>query len=147
MASKIPQYGWKCLKRMWICLNVSKFAIIDRVLNMSYAKFLICLTQCMPWGHSTSLWVIIERWPYSEPWQRSKIKLFGKIAYLNILKLSIGQDSEQCYAGFTHFRKYDKVWIYIRQDAILEEFWIFQYSRYTKFLHMNMPEYGGMMPE
>ena len=37
----------------------------------------------------------------------------------------------------------------MRQDAIMEEFWIFQSSEYLRFLHMqglhkvlNMPEYG-----
>ena len=28
------QYGWICINRMWICLNMSEFTIIDRVLNM-----------------------------------------------------------------------------------------------------------------
>ena len=27
-------YGWICLNRTWMCLNMSEFAIIDRVLNM-----------------------------------------------------------------------------------------------------------------
>ena len=32
----IPQYGWICLNRMWICLSMSEFTIIDTVLNISH---------------------------------------------------------------------------------------------------------------
>ena len=42
----------------------------------------------------------------------------------------------------------------IRPDAVMEGLWIFQVSKYTKFLHMqvlhkvlNMPEYGWIIPE
>ena len=41
----------------------------------------------------------------------------------------------------------------MRQDTIMQEFWIFQDSKYARFLHMqvlhkilNMPEYGWAMP-
>ena len=30
----ILQYDWKCLNRKWICLTMSRFTIIDRILNM-----------------------------------------------------------------------------------------------------------------
>ena len=30
----MPQYDWICLNRMWICLNMSEFTIIDMLLNM-----------------------------------------------------------------------------------------------------------------
>ena len=50
------------------------------------------------------------------------------------------------------FRKYDTV-LNMRQDAIMEGFWIFQGSEYAKFLRMqafpkvlNMPEIGWIMP-
>ena len=33
---KKSQYGWICLNRTWICLNMSDFTIIDRVLNISH---------------------------------------------------------------------------------------------------------------
>ena len=40
----------------------------------------------------------------------------------------------------------------MRWDAIMEEFWIFQDSKYARFLHMqelhkvlNIPEYGWIM--
>ena len=43
--------------------------------------------------------------------------------------------------------------LWMRRDAIMEEFWIFQDSEYASFLRMqalhkalNMPEYGSMMP-
>ena len=49
---------------------------------------------------------------------------------------------------FVNFRKYDRV-LNMRQDPIMEEFCIFQNSKYVRFLHMqalhkllNMPEYG-----
>ena len=32
----VPQYDWICLNRSWICLIMSKFTIIDRVLNISH---------------------------------------------------------------------------------------------------------------
>ena len=31
----MPQYGSICLDRTWICLNMSEFMIMDKVLNMS----------------------------------------------------------------------------------------------------------------
>ena len=31
----MAQYGWICLNRMWICLNMSGFLIIDSVMSMS----------------------------------------------------------------------------------------------------------------
>ena len=41
----------------------------------------------------------------------------------------------------------------MRQDAIMEGFWIFQHSEYVRFLHMqalhnilNIPEYGWIIP-
>ena len=34
MVLNIPQRGEICLNRIWICLNMSEFTIIDRVLNM-----------------------------------------------------------------------------------------------------------------
>ena len=34
-ALNMLQYGWICLNRTWIYLNMSEFTIIDRVLNMS----------------------------------------------------------------------------------------------------------------
>ena len=53
---------------------------------------------------------------------------------------------------FVSFRKYDRV-LKMRQDAIMEGFWIFQDSKYARFLRMqalpkvlNMPEYGWIMP-
>ena len=52
---------------------------------------------------------------------------------------------------FLNFGKYDKV-LYVRRDAILEKFWIFQGSQYARFLYMqalqkvlNMPEYGWII--
>ena len=30
------KYDWICLNRMWICLNMSEFSIIDRILNMHH---------------------------------------------------------------------------------------------------------------
>ena len=30
----MPQYGWICLNRAWVCLNVSEFSIIDSFVNM-----------------------------------------------------------------------------------------------------------------
>ena len=32
----VPQYGLICLNRTWICVNMSEFTIIDRVLNMHH---------------------------------------------------------------------------------------------------------------
>ena len=32
----MPQYGWICQNRKWICLNMSGFLAIDRILNMSH---------------------------------------------------------------------------------------------------------------
>ena len=32
----MPQYGWKCLNKMWICLNMSEFTITESALNMSH---------------------------------------------------------------------------------------------------------------
>ena len=32
----MPQYGWICLTRTSICLNMPEFAIIDKVLNMPH---------------------------------------------------------------------------------------------------------------
>ena len=53
---------------------------------------------------------------------------------------------------FVSFRKYGRV-LNIRQDAIMEEFWVFQDSEYATFPHMqalhnflNMPENGWIMP-
>ena len=39
----MPQYGWICLNRMWICLNMSGFMIIDRVLNMYHTIYRVRL--------------------------------------------------------------------------------------------------------
>ena len=50
----------------WMCLNFD-----NRVLNMHHTY----IVQ----GYSTSWWVLIERWAYSEPGQWSKIECFGKI--------------------------------------------------------------------
>ena len=68
----------------WICQNMpwqsseyilgSKYV---RILNI--AGFWICLVQYIAWGHSASSWALIEKWAYSEPYQRSKIKLFAKM--------------------------------------------------------------------
>ena len=69
--SNIPQYGWKCLNRTWISLNISEFSLKGRVLNMSHI-------QCILQGHSPSWWLLIERWVYSEIHQRSKVVDFGK---------------------------------------------------------------------
>ena len=53
---------------------------------------------------------------------------------------------------FLNFRKYDRV-LNMHQDAIMEEFWIFQYSEYARLLHMpalhrvlSMTEYGQIIP-
>ena len=32
----MPQYGWICQNMTWICLNMSEFTKIDKVLSMSY---------------------------------------------------------------------------------------------------------------
>ena len=32
----MPKYSWIYLNRTWICLNMSEFTIIDKVLNMSH---------------------------------------------------------------------------------------------------------------
>ena len=42
----------------------------------------------------------------------------------------------QSHAGFIYFHKYGSV-LNMRQDAILEGFWIFQNSEYTKSVHMQ----------
>ena len=53
---------------------------------------------------------------------------------------------------FVNFLKYDRV-LNMSRDAIMEGFWIFQDSEYTRFLSipklhkvLNMPEYGWAMP-
>ena len=69
--SNIQKYGWKCLNRTWTSLNISEFSLKERVLNMSHI-------QCTLQGHSTSWWLLIERWVYSEICQRSKVEHFGK---------------------------------------------------------------------
>ena len=72
---------------------------------------------------------------------------------LNMSELWIFQDCQnasvlnfQGYTRFNYFRKYDMV-LNICRDASVEGFWIFQFSKYAKFLHMqalhkvlNMPE-------
>ena len=67
----MPQYGWIHLNRTWICLKMSEFTIINRLLNMCHIIH----------SHSTSSWVLIER--YSEIGsQISKMESFGKIILL-----------------------------------------------------------------
>ena len=67
----MPQHGWICQYRLLECLKLSEFTIIDTALNLF-------ITQCIAQGHSTSYWVLIERWVYSEPHQRSTVEHFKK---------------------------------------------------------------------
>ena len=119
----------------------------------------------MAGGHSASYWVIIERWAYSQPCQRSKTERFRKIIvafnyfrktlhlkslrgfwicrFFNMSGFWIFQDCQyarvlnfQGCTGFTYFSKCDKV-LNMREDAIMEGFWVFQKSEYARFLHMQ----------
>ena len=73
----MPRYGSIYLKRTWICRNMFESMIIDRALNM--ARFWICLIQYKTGGHSTSSWILFERWAYLKPCQKSKTERSGKI--------------------------------------------------------------------
>ena len=67
----MPKNDWICLNRLRICLNMSAFTIIDRILNMFHTMQSV-RSLC-------KLWVLIERLAYSEPCQRPEIERFGKI--------------------------------------------------------------------
>ena len=67
----MPQYGWICLNRTWICLNIYEFLIIDRVLNKHYTIY-----------STRSLYKLMSNyWEMGVFRNRSKIKMehFGKI--------------------------------------------------------------------
>ena len=76
MVLNISQYGWIYLNRTWICLNMSEFTIIDRILNM-YHTLHSARSLCKLL--STYLEIFRGREVYSEPWQRAKTECFGKI--------------------------------------------------------------------
>ena len=66
-----PQYDRIRLNRTWICLNMSEFSIIDRVLNMYHA-----IHSARSLQNLTSTYGEIT---YPELGQRSNIERFGKI--------------------------------------------------------------------
>ena len=76
----MSQYGWRCLDRMCICLNMSEFTITDRVLNMS--GFWMSLIKYIAQGHSQVNEYLIERWTRKKPCQRSKNERFEKLIIL-----------------------------------------------------------------
>ena len=152
----MAEYVWIGREYVWICLNMSEFSIIDRVLNISLTI------------HSArSLYKLMSTYwemAYSEPGQRSKMEHFGKIiVVLTIFEkklrlkslrdfwICIGfQVSEFCI--LVNFRRCDRV-LNTHRDATMEGFWIFQDSKYVRFLHMqalhkvlNMPEHSWIMP-
>ena len=73
MVLNMPQYGWICLNRTWMCPNMSGFAKIDMVLSMSIS---IHHTRLL---HNLVNTYWETRLAYSKPCQRSKIECFGKI--------------------------------------------------------------------
>ena len=56
----MSQHGWICLNRTWICLNMSEFTIIDRVLNKddtihSANPLYKLITVVLPCKHNTCI--------------------------------------------------------------------------------------------
>ena len=75
-------------------------------------------SECLIWyifqSHSTRYSELIERWAYSEPCQRSKIQHWGKNFFVNM----------------------KEVWIC--WNTVTKGFWIFQGSKYARFLHKQV---------
>ena len=72
----MPHCGGICLNRTWICPNMSEFTIIGRVLNMYHT-----IPSARSLYKLMGTYWEIQTETYSEPSQKSKMVLFGKINY------------------------------------------------------------------
>ena len=116
MVLNVSQYGWICLNETWICLNISEFTIIDKLLNMyhtihrtrslynlmsSYWEIRVFRTQSKIkngafWKNNYSFLLFFWKKSISNLWEVSEYMLdFKYIRVLNIRKLSqVWQGSE-----------------------------------------------------
>ena len=115
---------WICLNRTWICLKMSEFTMIDRVLNIYHTI------------HSTRSFCKLM----STYWEIGVLfEYFGKIIisfnyFCKILHLKSLRQLWMCrvlntseFWIFVNFNKCDRV-LNIQQDATIEGLWIFQDS-------------------
>ena len=114
---------------MWMCLKMSEFMIINRLLNMYHTIHSVrSLKKLM-----STYWEIFRTG------LRSKMDCFGKmITFLTISErvLNMSGFNRSVFCILLNLCKYDRV-LNILQDAIMEEFWIFQDYKYARFLHIQ----------
>ena len=141
----MPRHGSICLNKTLICLNMSKFSVIDRVLNMT--GFWISFIQYIAWGQSRSYEYLFrderiqnpvkdQKWSALEK-QLKLLTISTKYSILNLwegseyvsglkyVRILIIPDCQyarvlnfQGYTGFKYFRKYDRVLSW-RRNAIM----------------------------
>ena len=119
MVLNMPQYGWICLNRTWICLNMSEFTIIYKILNMYHTTYSVgslykLLSTYWEIFRTLSEWFgkMIIVFNYFR--KKLHLELLIDCRVLNMSELWI----------FVNFLKYDRVQN-MRLDAIMKGLWIF----------------------
>ena len=143
-ALNMPQYGWICLNRMWICLDMSESTMIDRVLNI-YHTIHSARSLCK---------LMNAYWEIGVFRMRSKIKdgLFNYFNKKSILNLWEGSEYESC---FIHVRvlnicKFSLIWqgseyaSGCNYEKVLNSVRFQCMQAFQKVL--NMSKYGWVMP-
>ena len=118
----IPQYGWICLNRMWICLNMSKLAII---------KFWVCLIQ-----YSTSARSFYKL--MSAYWEKSIFSTLSKIGRYRDWKNNYSFELFSPNTPSLHHRTLHERVLNMCQVLNISGFWIFQEFQYARVLNLKV---------